>query len=84
MSEITVTVRNLGGDFRKTTEVQSNMAFGDFKEAAQEMSGLSSVTCWLVLEKTSETMRDSDTFESVGIKSGAVFVLTHEAEGGKA
>jgi hypothetical protein len=84
MNQITVTVRNLSGDFRKTTDVPADMTLGDFKQAAQEMAGLSSVPCSLVLEKTNKVMRDSDTFESAGIESGSVFILTPEAEGGRA
>lgn len=82
MSDITVTVKNHSGDFRKIAEVQSNTIFGDFREVAQEISGLSNVPCVLVLEKTNEAMRDSDTFESVGIESGDVFVLIPEVGGG--
>lgn len=82
MEEISVTVRNLGGDFRKTTEVSLDMLLGDFRQQAQEMAGLSTVPCTLVLEKTNKGMRDKDTFQSADIQSGAVFVLTPEAEGG--
>lgn len=82
MEQITVTVRNVSGDFRKTTEVTLDMTLGDFRQAAQEMAGLSTVPCTLVLEKTNKQMRDDDTFQSADIQSGAVFVLTPEAEGG--
>lgn len=82
MSQVTVTVRNLSGDFRKTTDVSSDMTLGDFKQAAQDLAGLSAVPCSLVLEKTNKVLRDSDTFQSAGIESGAVFILTPEAEGG--
>jgi hypothetical protein len=82
MNQVTVTVRNLSGDFRKTTEVSSDMLLGDFRQAAQELAGLSTVPCSLVLEKTNKVMRDSDTFQGAGIESGSVFILTPEAEGG--
>lgn len=84
MNQITVTVRNLSGDFRKTTDVPADMTFGDFKLAAQERAGMSQVPCDLILEKTNEVMRDSDTFEGAGIEPGSVFILAPEAEGGKA
>lgn len=84
MNQIIVTVRNLSGDFRKETDVQADMTLGDFKQAAQELAGLSSVPCSLVLEKTNKVMRDSDTFQGAGIESGSVFILTPEAEGGRA
>ncbi|NJL57946.1 hypothetical protein HC928_24590 [bacterium] len=84
MNQVTVTVRNLSGDFRKTTDVSADMTLGDFKQAAQELAGLSSVPCSLVLEKTNKVMRDSDTFQGASIESGSVFILTPEAEGGKA
>jgi hypothetical protein len=82
MEEITVTVRNVSGDFKKTTEVPLDMTFGDFRQAAQELAGLSTVPCTLVLEKTNKVMKDSDTFQSAGIQSGAGFILTPENEGG--
>lgn len=82
MSEITVTVRNVGGDFRKDAEVPTDMTFGDFRDKAQEIAGLSGVPCTLVLEKNNATMKDNDTFQRAGIQSGSVFVLTPEAEGG--
>ncbi|RUS92681.1 hypothetical protein DSM106972_098550 [Dulcicalothrix desertica PCC 7102] len=82
MEGITVTVRNLSGDFRKTTDVPLDMTLGDFRQAAQEMAGLSTVPCALVLEKTNKAVRDNDTFQSASIPSGAVFILTPEAEGG--
>ncbi|MBD2552007.1 hypothetical protein H6G51_01820 [Limnothrix sp. FACHB-708] len=82
MNQVTVTVRNLSGDFRKTTDVPADMLLGDFRQAAQELAGLSTVPCSLVLEKTNKVMRDSDTFQGAGIESGSVFILTPEAEGG--
>ncbi len=82
MEEITVTVKNLSGDFKKTTEVPLDMLLGDFREAAKELANLSNVPCTLVLEKSNKVMRDNDTFQSAGITSGSVFVLTPEAEGG--
>ena len=84
MNQTTVTVRNLSGDFRKTTDVPSDMTLGDFKQVAQELAGLSSVPCSLVLEKTNKVMRDSDTFQSAGIEPKTVFVLAPHAEGGRA
>jgi|GEM_PF-1800421 len=85
MNQITVTVRNLGGDFRKDADVQVDMTLGDFKEAAKAFAGLpTSLPCSLVLEKTNKVMRDSDTFQSAGIESGSVLILTPEAEGGRA
>ncbi len=83
MSQITVTVRNLSGDFRKTVDAPVDMILGEFKQAAQEVAGLSSVPCSLVLEKTNKVMRDSDTFQGAGIESGSVLILTPEAEGGR-
>lgn len=82
MEEITVTVKNLSGDFKKTTEVSPDMLLGDFRNAAQELANLSNVPCTLVLEKNNKVMRDNDTFQSAGITSGSVFILTPEAEGG--
>jgi hypothetical protein len=82
MEEITVTVKNLSGDFKKTTEVSPDMLLGDFLNAAKELANLSNVPCTLVLEKNNKAMKDNDTFQSAGIKSGSVFVLTPEAEGG--
>ncbi|NER49197.1 MAG: hypothetical protein F6J92_21380 [Symploca sp. SIO1A3] len=84
MSEITVTVKNLSGDFCKTADAPADMTLGDFKQGAQEMAGLTSVPCSLILEKTNKVMRDSDTFQDASIESGSVFILTPEAEGGKA
>jgi hypothetical protein len=78
---ITVKVRSLGGDFCKIVDVPPDMTLGDFKEAVQEAFGLPSLPCALVLEKTNKMMRDSDTFESAGIESGSVFILTPESEG---
>lgn len=82
MEQITVTVRNLGGDFKKTTEVMLDLTLGDFREEAQKMAGLSTVPCTLVLEKTNKQMKDSETFQSADIQSGAVFILAPEAQGG--
>jgi hypothetical protein len=83
MNQITVTVRNHTGDFRKTTDVPADMTFGDFKLAAQERAGMSQVPCNLILEKTNKVMRDSDTFEEAGIEPGSVFILVPEAEAAK-
>lgn len=82
MEEITVSVRNPAGDFKTTTPVSLDMMLGDFRQGAQEKAGLSSVPCSLVLEKNNKVMRDNDTFQSAGISSGTVFILTPEAEGG--
>ncbi|GAB1545293.1 hypothetical protein NUACC21_79690 [Scytonema sp. NUACC21] len=83
MEEITVTVRDISGTFKKTVDVPPEMLFGIFRQQAQEKAGLSTVPCTLVLEgKTNKVMRDDDTFQSAGIQPGAVFVLTPEAEGG--
>jgi hypothetical protein len=61
------------------------MTFGDFKLAAQERAGIRpGVPCHLVLQKTNEVMKDSDTFEGAGIEPGSVFFLLPEVEGGKA
>ena len=82
MSEITVTVRNPAGDFRKTTEVDLDMRLGDFKQAAQELAGKSGVTCHLFLEKNNKQVNEDDTFANAGIESGTVFILTSEDQGG--
>lgn len=82
METITVTVRTTTKDFIKTTKVPLDMLLGDFRQEAQEKAGLSTVLCNLLLEKNNKVMRDNDSFQSAGIESGAVFVLTTEAEGG--
>lgn len=82
MSGITVTVRNLSGNFRKTTEVDLDMRLGDFRQAAQELEGKSGVICHLVLEKNNKQVNEDDTFVSAGIESGTVFILTSDDQGG--
>lgn len=84
MNQVTVTVRNLSGDIRKTTDVLADMTLGDFKQAAQVLIGLADTPCDLILEKTNKVMRDSDTFQSAGIEPKTVFVLAPHAEGGRA
>ena len=82
MSGITVTVRNLGGDFRKTTEVDLDMRLGDFRQAAQELAGKSGVISHLILEKNNKPVNEDDTFANAGIESGTVFILISEDQGG--
>lgn len=79
---ITVTVRNLSGDFRKTTDVPLDMKLGDFRLAAAKIAGWSSIPVCLVEEKTNKVLRDNSTFGELGIQNGTVFILSPEAEGG--
>ena len=57
METITVTVKTVNGDFKKTTEVPLDMLIQDFKEQAQELANLSAVPCDLILEKTNKILR---------------------------
>ena len=82
METITVTVKTVNGDFKKTTEVPLDMLIQDFKEQAQELANLSAVPCDLILEKTNKILRGSDTFQGAGIQSGSLLTLTPNAEGG--
>jgi hypothetical protein len=82
MADITVTVKNMSGDFRKTTEVPTDMRLGDFRQAAQELDGLSNVTCTLLLEKNNRAVNENESFESAGIQPNTTFILASEDEGG--
>ena len=82
MQQITVSVRNLAGDFRKTTEVPLDMKVGDFKQAAAELAGLPGLSILLVEEGTDKLVQDDQTFGELGIKDGSIFILCPEAEGG--
>lgn len=80
MEEITVIVRNVVGDFRRTAEVPINMTFGYFREFVQQIASLSNVPCVLVLESNDTIMKDNDTFQNAGIESGSVFIITPKSE----
>lgn len=82
MEEIPVTVRNAAGDFRKDVGVPPEMAFREFREAAQKIEGRPGVPCTLVREKDNQAMNDEVTFQDAAIYPGTVFVLTYEDEGG--
>lgn len=82
METITVTVRTVDGNFKKTTDVPLDMLIQDFKEQAQELANLSSVPCELILDRTNKVLRGSDTFQGAGIQSGSLLTLTPNAEGG--
>jgi hypothetical protein len=82
MNQITVTVKNLSGDFRKTTDVPLDMTLGDFRQEAAQIAGLSGIPSCLIEEETNKVVRDNLTFNELGIQDGAVFILIPEAEGG--
>ena len=54
------------------------MSLEGFKQAAQELAGLSDVPCVLVFQKTNKVMKESNSFQSAAIESGAVFILVPE------
>ncbi|GAB1545294.1 hypothetical protein NUACC21_79700 [Scytonema sp. NUACC21] len=79
--DITVTVKTANGTFYKSVDVPVDMTLGEFRQAAQEIASLSNVPCTLALEKTSQVMKDNDTFESAGVQSGTEFILAPESYG---
>lgn len=82
METITVTVKTVDQTFKKTTDVPLDMLIGDFKDQAQELANLSTVPCDMILDKTNQILRDSDSFQGAGIQSGASLTLTTRGEGG--
>ncbi|TAG90174.1 MAG: hypothetical protein EAZ09_23165 [Oscillatoriales cyanobacterium] len=74
METVTVTVRTVDGNFKKSVEVPLDMLLGDFREEAQRVASLASVHCYLV-GRNNQLLQDSDNFESAGIQSGDLITL---------
>ncbi len=74
METITVTVKSLDGDFKKSVEVPLDILVGEFRQEAQIVANISSLQCYLV-GKNRKLLPDSDTFQSAGIQSGDLLTL---------
>ena len=83
METITVTVKTLDGQFKKTTDVPLDMLIQDFKEQAEELANLPGPNNRLYFNrKNNRVLEDTETFQSAGIQSGDTLTLTPLPEGG--
>lgn len=83
METITVTVRTMDGTYKQTVEgIPLDMVIGDFLDEAKNKAGLSSVPCDLILDRTNDVLRDSNTFQNAGVRSGDSLTLSPATEGG--
>lgn len=74
MEKVTVTVKTVEGNFRRSAEVPLDMLLGEFRQESQIVANISSLHCCLVDQKN-KLLQDGDTFQSAGIQSGDLITL---------